>query len=61
MMNSKRAKKLRQLTRVFQEKGLIDKEWKVPGKVGTTAVLKPQCGKAVYNNMKARAKKLGVA
>lgn len=54
-MNSKKAKKLRQLTRVMQEKGVVDKEWKVAGRVDTTSVLKPQCGQAVYKAMKKRA------
>jgi hypothetical protein len=32
-MNSKKAKKLRQLTRVMQDKGVVDKEWKVGGSI----------------------------
>jgi hypothetical protein len=54
-MNAKKVKKLRQLTRVMQEKGVVDKEWKVGGHVDTTSVLKPECGQAVYKAMKKRA------
>ena len=32
-MNGKKAKKLRQLTRLLQDKGIVDKEWKVSGSI----------------------------
>ena len=32
-MNSKKAKKLRQLTRVMQDKGVVEKEWQVDGHI----------------------------
>ena len=64
-MNSKKAKRLRQLTRQLQEKGVVEKEWQINGHIVNglmkQSVLKPECGKAVYRGMKERAKKLGVA
>jgi hypothetical protein len=70
-MNSKKAKKLRQLTRVMQDKGIVEKEWQIEGSIrhnkptindyvnGTIttvqqSLLKPECGKAVYRQMKRR-------
>ena len=32
-MNAKKAKKLRQLTRVMQDKGVVEKEWQVNGHI----------------------------
>lgn len=72
-MNSKKAKKLRQLTRVMQDKGVVDKEWQIDGSIRhkkptmgeyvngkeystvQQSLLKPECGKAVYRQMKKRA------
>lgn len=79
-MNSKKAKRLRQLVRVMQDKGVVEKEWTNTGHVkhavisdeqlGTStlqrafadavmppklqSMLKPECGRAVYQGMKKR-------
>ena len=77
-MNSKKAKRLRQLVRVMQDKGVVDGEWEVNGHIkhdivvnnpkmfdastnptielhtAKQSVLKPECGKAVYKQMKKR-------
>lgn len=63
-MNSKKAKRLRQLVRHLQHKGVIkDGDWEQlalvvspDGKVvdGKT-ILHPDCGKAVYKKMKKNA------
>ena len=78
-MNGKKAKRLRQLVNVLQEKKVIDPEWRIDGyishecynyntdifrsntqtlpqppTISKQSVLKPECGKAVYKQMKKR-------
>lgn len=43
-MNSKKAKRLRQLVRVMQDKGIVDKEWETSGHVRHPVISDEQLG-----------------
>jgi hypothetical protein len=64
-MNSKKAKRLRQLVEHLQTKGAIGtSEWAVFGSMKLapkTSMLDPACGKAIYKQMKKRGAHHGKA
>lgn len=55
-MNSKKAKRIRQLVRHLQGKAAVDTgDWVVAGNMENQRMLDPACGRSIYKQMKKNA------